>query len=447
MTQIILASAAWYAVPKGIEYLISEPSSLESRVDRIRARLFTFKSALQGLNYPTRLKFAFKATSIIVSHMWLATLITPGLAKIIGFKDSYSYGFLKMAVCYALFSSRFILIKFINSNRGLDFIMSELGFKLASTEPVLCLINQHMRISHLGAQQELLDVLNRKLEYSAAQELFNAVPSNPPFPLFSITEKIKFWKLLEEKAIDSISFHLPQYRESIQDTDPILCKIQCSISGRAPRSVITDPIDRKTVYDRNTFETYLKCYDISPATREKIPEGFNLDNEGGSRYDSILRYRKTLLQSKELQNPEEFIANLKQIFEEICTLNDANDIKDASEVVCAFFQKGVLQAYDVSYFKTDPNTIETLLEKNKDYPYGVEHIKKGIKFHSYEIHRKQHNQDQYNDNMGYMPLRSKKGFIEVSLEDFEQYPFIVNELNLEIEKIKTEGQELIQVFS
>jgi len=55
--------------------------------------------------------------------------------------------------------------------------------------------------------------------------------------------------------------------------------------------------------------------------------------------------------------------------------------------------------------------------------------------------------DQYNDNMGYIPLRSKKGFVEVSLEDFEQYPFIVNELNLEIEKIKTEGQELIQVFS
>ena len=47
MTQIILASAAWYAIPKGVEYLTSEPSSLESRADRIRARLFAFKSALQ----------------------------------------------------------------------------------------------------------------------------------------------------------------------------------------------------------------------------------------------------------------------------------------------------------------------------------------------------------------------------------------------------------------
>ena len=447
MTQIVLASAAWYAVPKGIEYLISEPSSLESRVDRVRSRLFAFKSALQGLNYPTRLKFAFKAAAIIVSHMWLATLVAPGLARVIGFKDSYSYGFLKMAVCYALFSSRFILIKFINSNQGLDFIISEIGFKLASTKPVLHLINQHMRISHLGAQQELLNILNRKLEYSAAQELFNAVPSSPPFPLFSIIEKIKFWKLLEEKAIDSIGFHLPQYRESIQDTDPILCKIQCSISGRAPRSVITDPTDRKTVYDRNTFETYLKCYDISPATRKKIPGGFNLGNEGGSRYDSILRYRKTLLQSGELQNLEEFITNLKKIFEEISTLDDANDIKDSSEMVRDFFQKGVLNAYDVSYFKVDPKTIETLLEKNKDYPHGIEHIKKSIKFHRSEVHRIQHNQDQYNDNMGYMPLRSKKGFVEVSIEDFEQYPFIVNELNLEIEKIKTEGQELLRVFS
>ncbi|VHO04710.1 hypothetical protein [Candidatus Rhabdochlamydia sp. T3358] len=159
MTQIILASASWYAIPKGVEYLTSEPSNLESRVDRVRARFFAFKSALQGFNYPTRLKLAFKTTSIIVSHMWLATLITPGLAKVIGFKDSYSYGFLKMAVCYALFSSRFILIKFINSNRGLDFIMSELGFKLASTEPVLRLINQHMRISRLGAQSGVIRCL------------------------------------------------------------------------------------------------------------------------------------------------------------------------------------------------------------------------------------------------------------------------------------------------
>ncbi|KAG6559534.1 hypothetical protein RHABOEDO_000367 [Candidatus Rhabdochlamydia oedothoracis] len=211
--------------------------------------------------------------------------------------------------------------------------------------------------------------------------------------------------------------------------------------------MITDPTDRKTVYDRNTFETYLKCYDISPTTREKIPEGFNLGNEGGSRYDSILRYRKTLLQSGELQNPEEFIANLKDVFEKISTLNDANDIKDSSEMVRDFFQKGVLNAYDVSYFKIDPKTIETLLEKNKDYPHGVEHIKKVIKFHSSEVHRIQHNQDQYNDNMGYVPLRSKKGFIGVSVEDFEQYPFIVNELNLEMGKIKIEGQELLRVFS
>ena len=38
-------------------------------------------------------------------------------------------------------------------------------------------------------------------------------------------------------------------------------------------------------------------------------------------------------------------------------------------------------------------------------------------------------------------LYSKKDFVAASIDDFEQPPFIINELNLEI---KTEGQELIQ---
>ncbi|MEK7339715.1 MAG: hypothetical protein AABZ92_03250 [Verrucomicrobiota bacterium] len=129
------------------------------------------------------------------------------------------------------------------------------------------------------------------------------------------------------------------------------------------------------------------------------------------RYDSILRYRKALLQSGELQNPEGFIANLKQIFEEICTLNDANDTKDASASVRAFFQKGVLDAYDISYL----NTLDPC-----------------------EACKRRHNQD-LND-------RKEETFQSISLQEFDQSRFIINELNLEIEKIKTKKEELIEDF-
>lgn len=338
MTPIILTSAAWYAFPKAIEYATSYPSSLESRVDRCRAKLFACRSALHEINYPDRLKTAFKVTSFIVSHMWIATWISPGLAMATGFTDRYTYAFLNMAVCYVLFSSKLGMIKCINSKQGLDFITSEFGFRLASSKFGLHLINQHFLKAPAG-QQELLDILNRKLEYAAAQELLHAIPSNPPFTRFSIIEKIKFSKLSKNRALHLTNFYLLPYAKNIQDTDPILCKIQCPILGRAPRSQVTDPTDHKTVYDRSTFETYLKCYDISPVTREKIPEGFHI-NQVGSRYDSILRYRKACLQSGKLQDPQEFIDNLRKVFTEILSLNDASDLKNASELVPHLTQMG-----------------------------------------------------------------------------------------------------------
>ncbi|MGL4540749.1 MAG: hypothetical protein ACRCU0_07255 [Candidatus Rhabdochlamydia sp.] len=431
MAQIILASAAWYAFPKAIEYATSYPSSLESRVDRFRAKLFACKAALYGINYPNKLKTTFKVTSVIVSHMWLATLISPGLAMVTGFTDRYTYAFLNMAVCYVLFSSKVGMIKFINSEQGLDFITSEFGFRLVSTKFGLHLINQHFLKAPAG-QRELLDILNRKLEYSAAQELLNAVPSNPPFTRFSIIEKIKFSKLLKNRGLHPISLYLRPYPENMQDTDPILCKIQCPILGRAPRSLVTDPTDHKTVYDHSTFESYLKNYDISPVTREKIPAGFKIRNEVGSRYDSIIRYRKACLQSGKLQDPQEFIANLRQVFAEILSLNDASDLKNASELVRDFFEEGFFTAYDVSYFKADPKLVKRLLEEIKDYPPAVERLTTGLKFHSHEFHRIQHNKDRYDEDMGHRSLTSKREFVKVSIDDFEQYPFMVDELNLEI---------------
>lgn len=528
MAQIILTSAAWYALPKGIDYLTSRPSSLESRVSRVRARLFIYKSTLSELaNTNPLIKNLRGTVSIYCSNMWLAILIAPIFQKIIPVKG-LDYIFWRVFTCHMLFACKLSkpnCIKFMSSDAALEYmtslwglrcinILSSLDFTKVRTLRFIrsllpeCLASDQLisildkRLRHLDAY-DLLRATNLSVrleegtirsevdgrydtslipldrvqlyDQSAADELFDSIFSAAARTInIATNEGARANELegaLSMNFLDSVLIRmgmsiidriksrrhyiatrltprkLPNYTEDIYDTDPILNQIQCPISLRAIRRTITDPTNEKTVYDYESFKIWLEHSRTSPITREEIPENFDVKYEGGSRYDSILRYRKALLQSGELQNSEEFIANLKQIFEEIYTLNDANGIKDASEAVCDFFKKGVLQAYDVSYFKTDPNTIETLLEKNKDYPHGVEHIKKGIKFHSYEVHRKQHNQDQYNDNMGYIPLRSKKGFVEVSIEDFEQYPFIVSELNLEIKKIKAEGQELIQVFS
>ena len=529
MAQIILTSAAWYALPKGIDYLTSRPSSLESRVSRVRARLFIYKSTLSELaNTNPLIKNLRGTVSIYCSNMWLAILIAPIFQKIIPVKG-LDYIFWRVFTCHMLFACKLSkpnCIKFMSSDAVLEYmtslwglrcinILSSLDFTKVRTLRFIrsllpeCLASDQLisildkRLGHSDAY-DLLRATNLSVrleeetvrseadgrydtslipldrvqlyDQSAADELFDSIFSAAARTIniatnegiranelegalsmnfldsmliqigMSIIDRIKSRRHYIAN-MQSVLQELPNYAEDIYDTDPILSQIQCPISLRAIRRIITDPTNKKTVYDYESFKIWLQNSRTSPVTRKKIPECFDIRYEGGSRYDSILRYRKTLLQSGELQNPEEFIANLKDIFEEISTLKDANDIKDASEKVRDFFQKGVLNAYDVSYFKVDPKTIETLLEKNKDYPHGVEHIKKGIKFHRSEVHRIQHNQDQYNDNMGYMALRSKKGFVEVSIEDFEQYPFIVNELNLEIEKIKTEGQELLRVFS
>ncbi|VHO04709.1 hypothetical protein [Candidatus Rhabdochlamydia sp. T3358] len=496
MAQIILTSAAWYALPKGIDYLTSRPSSLESRVSRVRARLFIYKSTLSELaNTNPLIKNLRGTVSIYCSNMWLAILIAPIFQKIIPVKG-LDYIFWRVFTCHMLFACKLSkpnCIKFMSSDAALEYmtslwglrcinILSSLDFTKVRTLRFIrsllpeCLASDQLisildkRLRHLDAY-DLLRATNLSVrleegtirsevdgrydtslipldrvqlyDQSAADELFDSIFSAAARTIniatnegiranelegalsmnfldsmliqigMSIIDRIKSRRHYIAN-MQSVLQELPNYAEDIYDTDPILNQIQCPISLRAIRRTITDPTNEKTVYDYESFKIWLEHSRTSPITREEIPENFDVKYEGGSRYDSILRYRKALLQSGELQNSEEeeFIANLKQIFEEICTLNKASDIKTASEMVRDFFQKGVLDAYDISYL----NTLD-----------------------SCEACKRRHNQD-LND-------RKEETFQSISLQEIDQSRFIINELNLEIEKIKTKKEELIEAFA
>ncbi|MGL4540748.1 MAG: hypothetical protein ACRCU0_07250 [Candidatus Rhabdochlamydia sp.] len=492
MTQIILSSAAWYIVPKGIEYLTSKPSSLDSRVDRIRATFFSYKSTLNRLVHTNPLTEGISGlASIYYSNMWLAILIAPGFQKIIPLKG-FDYLFWRTFTCHILFVCKLTkpdCIKFMNSDTGLDYITSKQGLRLVNIILSLGFTKTYLLSfikSHLPeclASDQLISILDKRLKHSDTYDLLRATYSSARSeedsvrfrahrlydasltPLSRVrfydpsardelfhtifsdiarennirrvnelddTLRIEFSEhygdgLLIEAGISiidrikacrkyianmqSVLRELPYYAEDIFDTDPILNQIQCPISLRSIRRTITDPTNKKIVYDYETFKIWLKHKRTSPITREEIPESFDITYEGGSRYDSIMRYRKACLQSKQLQDPEKFITNLKQIFTEISALDDANDIKDASEIVRTFFQKGVLNVYDTSYLNTSD---------------------------SYKIFKKRHTKD--------LNERKEEAFKGISIEDFEQYPFMIKEINLEIEKIKLEGQELIKEF-
>jgi len=489
MTSIILASTAWYVIPQGIDYLTSRPSSLESRVDRIRAKFFAYKDTLNRLANTNPLIESLRSmASMYCSNMWLAILVTPGFQKIIPFKG-LDYIFWRVFTCHILFTCKLSkpnCIKFIKSDVALEYmtspwglrcinILSSLSFTKAYTLRFIrsllpeCLASDQL-ISILDKRllpSDAYDLLNasyssgysrvlfeeggiivrffdsslapldrvRNYNPSARDELFNTIFSNA-IRAENATREYEIRSSFREDLLDgdlietgvsiirrikscrryianmqSTLQELPTYTEDIYDTDPILNQIQCPISLRAIRRTITDPTNEKTVYDYESFKIWLEYSRTSPVTRKAIPESFDVRYEGGSRYDSILRYRKTLLQSGELQNTEEFIANLKDIFEEISTLNDANDIKDASEMVRAFFQKGILNAYDISYLHA---------------------------LDSCKACKRRHNQD-LND-------RREETFQNISLQEIEQSRFIISELNLEIEKIKTKKEELIEDF-
>ncbi|KAG6558622.1 hypothetical protein RHABOEDO_000373 [Candidatus Rhabdochlamydia oedothoracis] len=489
MAQIILTSAAWYALPKGIDYLTSRPSSLESRIDRVRARLFAYKATLSRLANTNPLIENLKSmASMYYSNMWLAILIAPGFQKIMPFKGFDSI-FWRIFTCHILFICKLSkpdCIKFMKSDAALEYMTSSWGLRCINIFSSFSFTKTHiLRFikSHLPdclASDQLISILDKKLrpsdaydllnasyspEYSrtlfeeggiivrffdsslapldrvrgynpsARDELFNTIFSNA-IRAENVTREYEIRGSFREDHLDgdlietgasiirrikscrsyianmqSSLQELPLYAEDIHDTDPILNQIQCPISLRAIRRTITDPTNEKTVYDYESFKIWLEHSRTSPVTRKKIPESFDVRYEGGSRYDSILRYRKTLLQSGELQNPEEFIANLKDIFEEIGTLNDANDIKDASEKVRTFFQKGILNAYDSSYLHA---------------------------LDSCKACKRRHNQD-LND-------RKEETFQNISLQEVEQSRFIKSELNLEIEKIKTKKEDLIEDF-
>lgn len=433
MTQIVLA-VAWYSIPKGIDCAVSRFPSLQSRMDRILTKIFTYQSKSIYLN--TCIKYTFVITSAVVSHMWLVLLIALATEKITSIADP-TYGFIKVAICYAVFSIKTNTIKLINSNWMLDFITSEFGLKCAN--PLgLFLINRCLKKSYLSGELDLLDILNKRLDASSTQKLLET-QRFPPLTHFTVIERIKLYRYLESKIGCSMDY----YRRNICDIDPILSKISCPILGGAPQDLTTDPTDKKTIYDSFIFAIYLQYTDISPITGKKIPQDFDAILDGGGRYECILNYRKACLQSKELQDPKEFIANLKEVFAEILTLDSARDIKKASKKVCDFFQKGFLSTYDAQYFTVEPQLINAFLEQKTELPHALGYIKKGLKPQPYKTHKYEHRLDQYDINN---PLASKAGFIAVSIDDFENYPFIENELALEIEKIKTTGQELIQAF-
>lgn len=675
MIQIAMVAAAWYAVPKGIEYLTSRPHHLESRVDCIRERLFTYKSACQGLANANRLtRFIWKATYIPYSHMWLAALIAPGLIKLLRLaislhKPTY------VLLCYSLFYGKEIseskLIAFINSSQMLRFVTTQSGYRLVSSDLGLYIINRYTEYS--PENRELLDILQQRLDYATAHRLLTTELEHSS----SILDKAWISRRAREMVAEPIHYEtslpcLPNYPEDIHDTDPILSKIRCPILGRPPRSIITDPTNPKIMYDQQSFETYLESSNISPITRKNIPKKYSSMFAGGSKYDSIIRYRKaclglrsledpegfitgiseyffsarrenskvfiskmlvfnlraclelknvadpkafiskvksirpprgnlgpfilkifianleaayerikesldpksfvarvfmpnlekaylqlesqdltgfmfekiipnlervclqlesqqskcmvkkliphikgyvesaeecvtsedletekrlinalekaclqleevqevremiihevipdlqlyaklrelhslrgfideelsstlgTYLRLRQLQEPEKFIAHLKQIFLEIAELEKVHQVKNASEGVRDFFQEGFFAAYDVSELVEDQQG-HNFFTPSEEQLIGKVHIAAS----EYESYKMDHNSNQYASNIRPITSYGDKKFIGVSINDFERYPFIMEELKLEIQKIKEERQELIQEF-
>jgi hypothetical protein len=63
-----------------------------------------------------------------------------------------------------------------------------------------------------------------------------------------------------------------------------------------------------------------------------------------------------------------------------------------------------------------------------------------------DCYKSKHRKHQYESNIRSIFSCGPKEFVGVSIHDFEEYPFIENELDLEIQMIKQEGSELIQEF-
>lgn len=254
--------------------------------------------------------------------------------------------------------------------------------------------------------------------------------------------------------------NLPDYPEDIHDTDPILNKIQCPLLFRPIRSAVVDPTNQQTVYDRKALEAYLEHKRTSPITQKEISGTFYPHLERGSKYDTILRYRKACLQLEKLKDSEEFIANLKQVFTEVYKLENPLHLKKASKKVRDFFQVGLLNAYDVRGLEYEDCLQAEILRMN------IPDLLSAQAPYNYKLCKLEHNLRQSNrdevTNFGiktwmripqemlvsedFDRLRNPRNPLELTIENFDQYRFIEEEVNREIQKIKTEGKELLKVF-
>ncbi len=252
---------------------------------------------------------------------------------------------------------------------------------------------------------------------------------------------------------------LPDYPEDIHDTDPILNKIQCPLLCRSIRSAVVDPTNQQTIYDRRALKAYLQHDKSSPITRKKICTTFDPESKRGSKYDTILRYRKACLRLEKLKEPEEFIANLKQVFLEVSKLESPSDVKQASEGVRDFFQEGFLSAYDTRNLEYDDWTRDlarrTGAPEQARYIYWECKLKHNHMLSSRDLYtnfgvRKWIRlPDEILEPEDYDQFGNRKpgNRFEPTIENFDQYRFIEEEVRREIQKIKESQEELIQFFS
>lgn len=542
MLPIVLTSVAWYTIPKGITYLTAWQYQPESKIDRIRAKLYDCKCGFINLVYPNSLtRFTYEALQIPYTHLWLSAWIVPGMKKVLPFALPGDR-FLQMAVCYALFTSKYMLKRFIKSPEGIEWVASKWGLRILSTGIGLGLIEKALTESiwassrddvlwmilvlqqrlkpsdaydflRARGEEALLSVVDRVKAYASEEVVGNLsqIIDNRFPPRFGIVEEnedederletmlgisrgtfrwvantmrnasildnvsthmifnrppsvrdylfaYRSWFLRGFRS-EEIVVHLPDYPEDIHDTDPILSKIQCPILHRPLRSAVIDPTNQKTIYDREAFAKYLTCNRVSPMTKRVISESFDANRERGSKYDTILRYRKACLRLKKLEDPEEFMTNLKLVFAEVCSLENASSLKEASERVRDFFQVGFLSAYDIRGLEYDWVQVRSLRASGLPEQAPYDH----------EACRREHNQRQNRRDEGTnfgvrkwirpagdrltnedfdQPGKRKPGNpLEPLIENFDQYRFIVEEVNREMQNMKTHKEELIEAFS
>lgn len=170
MVPVILTSTAWYAIPKGMEYLTTDcGSNPQSKIDSIRTTLFGCKGILKNLAYANSLtKLAYKAVQIHYPYMWLSVLITPGV-KTLPFITATNV-FVQIAICYALHIS---LQSFVKSNRGIEWLTSLSGLNILNSRIggfIEDALSEEYAMSNNPAVKQMITVIKLRLKPSDAYE-------------------------------------------------------------------------------------------------------------------------------------------------------------------------------------------------------------------------------------------------------------------------------------